>query len=266
MRPTEQRIKGAIDRSIAEEQARQKALNAPKDGDSSTSSRRSGSVSRSSSTRGAGSPAKRSRAKKPSQDVNGDGASNPDPAVFEAAFVIDDTDEGTPSATPKPEDADKQLEEPKGDRMPAKQVSDDDKTLRDGQRNGENGDAEKPPPQESKAQPAASPELSPEIRTKLKKLDKLEKTYSGSSHPICLSPKFPPDLTSFPSARTFTLLPNRPWACDFHRTIRKGTAGKHATDLDSRPQCACRVSEPAQSQIRYGYGRAQAPVYREGYV
>lgn len=184
MKSPVQRIKGAIDRSIAEEQARQKALSATKDGESSTSSR---TVSRSSSTRGAASPSKRPRAKKPStsKDANGDGAANPDPAVFEAAFAIDDTDEGTPSATPKPEEADKSLEESKDAAAPEKQAPDSGKDSSDGQANGvaDKPDAAKPPPRESKSQPAASAEVTPEIRTKLKKLDKLEKTYSGLFYP-----------------------------------------------------------------------------------
>ncbi|KAI9845380.1 MAG: hypothetical protein M1838_001735 [Thelocarpon superellum] len=99
-----QRLKGAID-AIAEEQARQKAL--------PTSPSRS-----SSSTRRLprpGSPSKRhGRAAKEPERVDHDAfAKEPDPSVFEAAFVIDDVDvsgtSGTPlseaSATAKPEDA-----------------------------------------------------------------------------------------------------------------------------------------------------------------
>lgn len=172
----EQRIKGAIDRSIAEEQARQKSFNEG----SSSYSRRSGSMSRSSSTRAAASPATRPRTKKPGQDVNGDSPANPDPAVFEAAFVIDDTDEGTPSSTPKPEEADKQLEAPKDDAPPANQASDDGTAGNDAQPNNEQNDAPKPLPEGSKPQPAAAPELPPDVRAKVKKLEKLEKTYPGS--------------------------------------------------------------------------------------
>lgn len=186
MTSSDQRIKGAIDRSIAEEQARQKAFAGQKDGGSSSSTRRSGSISRSSSTRGAESPARRPRISKPIQDTNGDGTANTDPAVFEAAFVIDDTEEGTPaptpSATPQPEEASKSVEQPKNDATPAKQASEHTTPSNNAQQNGEKSNGAKEPPQESKPLPEAQPELPPDVRTKLRKLEKLEKTYPGSFH------------------------------------------------------------------------------------
>ncbi|UKZ84458.1 Autophagy protein [Trichoderma asperellum] len=88
-----QRIKGAIDRTIAEEQARQqKALEA-----GSPMARSASSASRA----GEGGAGRRSRSKNPDAEA-GDAAPNPDPAIFEAAFVIDDSDEPSRAGTPKP--------------------------------------------------------------------------------------------------------------------------------------------------------------------
>ncbi|XWW94511.1 hypothetical protein V2A60_002454 [Cordyceps javanica] len=84
-----QRIRGAIDRTIAEEQARQRGDDAPISRSASNSSRQGPNAAR------------RSR---PSNG-NTDGVEtppNPDPAVFEAAFVIDDSDEPSRAGTPKP--------------------------------------------------------------------------------------------------------------------------------------------------------------------
>jgi hypothetical protein len=185
-RSNEQRIKGAIDRSIAEEQARQKALASERDGGPSSASRRSGSLSRTSSTQGAESPARRQRVKKPSQDVSkeaGDGSTDTDPAIFEAAFVIDDTDEGSTAATPRSETpAIPTKESTNGTADKKEAVSESSKESEDAKPNGEkkstpakvtNGEPAAQPP------PAAAVELSPEIRTRLKKLEKLEKTYPG---------------------------------------------------------------------------------------
>lgn len=171
-----QRIKGAIDRTIAEEQARQIAA------DAAASPRASSSVSRSASS---ASTARKPRPKKPSQDVGKDadnGAANTDPAVFEAAFVIDD-EEPSRSGTPQPSTA--------SEKSPvdgeSKNVAEDGEkgdtgsgnTTKDPEKNGDNegrnseGDKPVPPPKTTAA------DLPPDIRAKLRKLDKLEKTYPG---------------------------------------------------------------------------------------
>lgn len=107
-----QRIKGAIDgaieRQIAEEQSKQKTAAAnPRQSQASSAS---GPARRERSSSGANtqSPARRPR-KKPAEDstgTNSDGATgDPDPAFFESAFVLEDTDESpTPArvATPAP--------------------------------------------------------------------------------------------------------------------------------------------------------------------
>ncbi|KAK3372057.1 hypothetical protein B0H63DRAFT_401367 [Podospora didyma] len=176
-------IKGAIDRSIAEEQARQeqarlKAADTQKASSSepSASARRSASTSRTRSGSNAStqSPVRRPRPRKASEvkDSNGDGAANPDPAVFEAAFVIDDTDEAaTPArvATPLPTDDDttKKAGKPADTAPTTGEIQ--------SQTNGQQDhDATK---SAVAALPASPAELSPEIQAKLRKLEKLEKQY-----------------------------------------------------------------------------------------
>jgi hypothetical protein len=104
-----QRIKGAIDgaieRQIAEEHSKQKTAAAnPRQpqGSASGPARRERSSSRTNTQ----SPARRPR-KKPAEDstgTNSDGATgDPDPAFFESAFVLEDTDESpTPARTATP--------------------------------------------------------------------------------------------------------------------------------------------------------------------
>ncbi|RYP27396.1 hypothetical protein DL768_011241 [Monosporascus sp. mg162] len=165
-----QSIKGAIDRTIAQEQARQKAL-ADQRGNSSSpsasSDRRSVSVSRTDS-------ATRRRPKKPSQDVaNGDTGPNPDPAVFEAAFVIDDDDGDAPKPTPPEKDfKDANDDAPRtseGDRKEAKVAQNGEKPVQEAR--SSSGDR---PKDVANSAPA---ELSPQIKAKLRKLEKLESTY-----------------------------------------------------------------------------------------
>lgn len=162
-----QRIKGAIDRTIAEEQARQEQARKALGPDSGTP-RRSDSTSR-----GNQSPARRPRPKKNvSQDntKDGDSPSNPDPAVFEAAFVLDDSEEPSRAGTPKPPAMEDKTDEKKEKVEEAGQNGDEKKE-------GDAGAAT--------AAPAAAPELSPEVRTKLRKLEKLEKTYPGGYNVSC---------------------------------------------------------------------------------
>ncbi|KAL2157942.1 hypothetical protein VTH06DRAFT_4997 [Thermothelomyces fergusii] len=185
-----QRLKGAIDRTIAEEQARQRAsLESQRSAStlSSTEARRP----QSSSTAGTQSSARRSRPpKKAGEDLagkngngigNGEGA-NPDPAVFEAAFVVDDTDDSngpTRVATPSSVDKDANASGPGNEATkpdagtPVNEASGDPA--------GDNGAASKTSAEiAGRDQPAATPapsELPPEIRARLRKLERLENTY-----------------------------------------------------------------------------------------
>lgn len=177
-----QRIKGAIDRTIAEEQARQKTYLS--DQPAAGQAKQSPAVSRSnSSTSAAG---KRPRQKKAVQDASKEAdaaAANPDPAVFEAAFVIDD-DEPSRTGTPLPpsEEHNGESQEEgnhdgeKGDTSSGNAGKDPEKTGGD---DGDDPDGDKPEPPPKYSAAPASPELSPDVRAKLRKLEKLEATYPG---------------------------------------------------------------------------------------
>jgi hypothetical protein len=176
-----QRLKGSLDRVIAEEQARQKAANEQAaSGSTGGSPRQSSSVSRSNS---GASTARKTRPKKQSQDVskNDDGAANLDPAVFEAAFVIDD-DEPSRANTPKPP-SDEQAQN--GDDKVAGSANDEAGASSKAEGNAHpSKDAEARTKHDDEQKPAPPPkndphELPPDIRTKLRKLEKLEATYPG---------------------------------------------------------------------------------------
>lgn len=142
---------------------------------------RSGSTS---SRKGETSPSKRARSKK--QPSDGNDAPNPDPAVFEAAFVIDDSEEPSRAGTPKPASESKDSNDEQG----ASQINgSDDKTQDASSAKGEStsektegaaldpGSASKKP---AGGTSAPSAELSPEVRQRLRKLEKLEATYPGN--------------------------------------------------------------------------------------
>ncbi|KAK4133493.1 hypothetical protein BT67DRAFT_450343 [Trichocladium antarcticum] len=166
-------LKGAIDRTIAEEQARQKSpLETPATGNPAARRSRSSSSATQSAARRPR-PIKKTSDDLTSRDMNGDGvATNPDPAVFEAAFVIDDADDtAPPSRSATPALACKTAK-------PGGSGKDTGKAVADTSTTGDNGapGAEQAP----KAAPAtfpASSELPPEVRARLRKLEKLEKTY-----------------------------------------------------------------------------------------
>jgi hypothetical protein len=129
------------------------------------------------------SPARKPRTKKPSQDAakdpaNGETAPNPDPAVFEAAFVIDDSEEPSRAGTPKP------IQEEKSDMAPSDGAPDADMTKETSTGKDVDDAAAK---EDGGAQPAAvttssapsTSELPPEVRAKLRRLAKMETTYQG---------------------------------------------------------------------------------------
>lgn len=176
-----QRIKGAIDRTIAEEQARARDSTS-----GSTNPRASSSVSRSNS---AASTVRKAKPKKPGQDAAKDvdtGAANTDPAVFEAAFVIDD-EEPSRTATPLPPSSQEAKNGETEDSKDGTAVEDDKSdtgagnTAKDPEKDGDDvgrkseGDKPVPPPKTT----TTTTDLPPDIRTRLRKLDKLEKTYPG---------------------------------------------------------------------------------------
>ncbi|KAH7136676.1 hypothetical protein B0J13DRAFT_506237 [Dactylonectria estremocensis] len=165
-----QRFRGVIDRTIAEEQARQKTDTTPPSRSASTSSRK-----------GEAPPGKRSRSKKQPSDTS-DAAPNPDPAVFEAAFVIDDSDEPSRSGTPKPPIDNDATDEkttlgPNGSDGKSSESSDKDGTSngKTQETPGDDSGAASKKPDAAAAAPATG--LTPEIKQRLRKLEKLEATY-----------------------------------------------------------------------------------------
>jgi hypothetical protein len=193
-----QRLKGAIDSRIAEEQARQKSAAAA----GAPVSRSASTVRRSTSR--TESPSSRPRRKPKDNEVNT--ARGPDPSEFENAFVIEDESEepsrvGTPAI---------------GEEKPA--------TMVEGNATAEAGasgeSSEKAPEKAVEASPKAS-ELSPEVRTKLRKLEKLESKYQGR---VGCGPDWVDSTDKF---RTPTILPNCTCTSHINRTIREGIEGTY---------------------------------------
>ncbi|KAL5349674.1 Golgin imh1 [Pseudogymnoascus australis] len=156
-----QRLKGAIDSRIAEEQAKAKAAGTPTTG--------SGSVSRSNSARA--DPTKRT---KPKTKVVDDGARGPDPSEFESAFVIDDdedTPESTRSTTPLVTDSKGTTMAGRGSPAPAAAPA------ANGEEVNEKSEVAPKPTTPPPATTATPTELPMEVRQKLRKLEKLESRY-----------------------------------------------------------------------------------------
>jgi hypothetical protein len=179
-----QRFKSALDRTIAEEQARQKAASEQQRtaSPSGTSGSRPRSVSRTNSAKD--SPAKR-KPKKGNQDAANDSAPNPDPAVFEAAFALDEEEAEARESMEKSATQDKVVKE--GDDGAANGTDEKsvEKSVEQDQENGEKTDAA---PASTADAPAEAPvELPADVKAKLRKLDKLEKTYPGTL-PLCYLP------------------------------------------------------------------------------
>jgi hypothetical protein len=145
-----QAFQGAINSRIAEEQARQKATAAAPVSRSASASRRS--LSRTDS------PSSRPRKSKPKEyDGSTRGA---DPSEFETNFVIDDeAEEPSRVGTPATMDEKEPLKAEDGVPAQAGSVNGTEK----------GGDVEESP----------SIELPPDVRAKLRKLEKLESRYQG---------------------------------------------------------------------------------------
>ena len=151
-----QRLKGAIDSRIAEEQARQRATHSPP-ARSSLEARRSSSRTQS--------PSKRIPRNKGQSEKEGDPpGKGPDPSEFEPEFVIEDDSQPSRIGTPKPT-----------------QGSDGDATgegeLVEKAPQVEDGEVQEIAPGNAPSSPFL--ELPLEVRTKLRKLGKLESRYQG---------------------------------------------------------------------------------------
>jgi len=83
-----------------------------------------------------------------------------------------------------------------------------------------------------------STELPPDVRTKLRKLEKLEARYQGTDHSVC----DPHALIVF---RAPAVISNSTCASSFHRAIRKGTEREHTFGDYLGPRCVGGVSESA---------------------
>lgn len=152
----EQRIKGAIDSRIAEEQARQRAAQAPPSRSNSTAKR---PVPR------AASPSVRSSSRARSGDKKDEGIQQkgPDPAEFEPEFVIGDEDAPTRSGTPLPGPA-------QDNAATSQTIGEKPDTIGDGQSTQKTGES---------GASASTPELPMDVRVKLRKFDRLESRYQG---------------------------------------------------------------------------------------
>lgn len=176
-----QKIRGAIDQTIAQEQARQKAAADRAASGSAATVRRTNSSASSPARR----PKKASAAS--SKDVKDSEGATSDPAVFEAAFVLDDDDTDGPSRTGTPKPPLPEKDETPADSANAKgkataENSDGAKSAPavDGTVSaGAAGEQSAPSSKPGSTAPGASQELPPNIKTKLRKLEKLEATYPG---------------------------------------------------------------------------------------
>lgn len=123
---------------------------------------------------------------------------NPDPAVFEDAFAIDDSDDPSRSGTPKsvPNSTSKPSppakDEDSGGLAPVQNECTDDKNKNEAESkveearatNGAAGDAPASGdvPEAKSAPPAIPQTLHPEVKHKLQKLQKLESAYPGKNY------------------------------------------------------------------------------------
>lgn len=143
------------------------------------------------SSRGAESPARRNRTKKPSQDISRDSTAdttpNPDPAVFEAAFVIDDPEDAPPTPPVKEVDGEAapgasttSSEKPNGVADKMGSTEDVQPSSAATHPNSERTDPPKRPGDQAEdTGNAGVTELPADVRAKLKKLEKIEKSYGG---------------------------------------------------------------------------------------
>lgn len=152
-----QRLKGAIDSRIAEEQARQKSAGA-----AGTTVSRTGSTSKRPAGR-TDSPSSRPRKPK-AKDNEVNTARGPDPSEFENAFVIEDESE-EPSRVGTPAIGEEKTPTMAEGNAPVE--------------SGASGESKEKPAEKPVETTTKAPEMSPEIRAKLRKLEKLESKYQG---------------------------------------------------------------------------------------
>jgi hypothetical protein len=159
---TSQRIRGAIDARIAEEQAKQRTTPSVPP--------RAGAARQRSTSRNL-SPSKRTARSKDADSKAAPTGKGPDPSEFDPEFVIgEEDDQPSRSGTPKPKEkapaAEATAEATAGD-------GSEEKTEPDGQA------AEGEDKSDKKDSTEKAPEIPAEVKTRLRRLDKLEPKYSG---------------------------------------------------------------------------------------
>lgn len=176
-----------------------------------------------------GGAGRRSRSKNPDSDAGGS-APNPDPAFFEAAFVIDDGDEPSRAGTPKPP-LPPEKDTPNGESTGDAEAA---------QKSNPGGDGKEGSSREGHAAGEGAahttkPVLTLELKQKLRKLEKLEATYPGMSS-LILNDRYSQkerakeakELTAL-CHRTFTILPGCASSCYCHRAFRESASRKYTS-------------------------------------
>jgi hypothetical protein len=157
---TSQRIRGAIDARIAEEQAKQRTTPSVPP--------RSGAARTRSTSRNL-SPSKRTAKSKDADSKAAPTGKGPDPSEFDPEFVIGEEDEQpSRSGTPKPKEKAPAAEG-------AADEGSDEKKESEAQTTGE----DKPDTADTTEKAEKAPEVPAEVKTRLRRLDKLEPKYFG---------------------------------------------------------------------------------------
>lgn len=208
-----QRIKGAIDNRIAEEQARQKTT--PPAGTPGAARKPSSRTE---------SPATKPR--RPRQ--KDDGTRGPDPSVFADAFALEDEADEVPKieALASTEENAEGTAEPK--------VSQDA---------GAPGEGSEKMAETTGDLSQKTPEKLPvDVQKKVRRLARLEPQYEGTTlQSFSVLPYL--SVTRAPS-----IVPNRTRSSQIYRTIREGSEGKHSTCRNLRSRRISRISQPAEPQ------------------
>jgi hypothetical protein len=220
------RLKGAIDSRIAEEQARQKAITPAPVSRSASTVRRS--------TSRTDSPSAKPRRPRPKED--GTTARGPDPSEFEAAFVIeDDSEEPSRVGTPA-------IAEDKGATMPEGNAPSESVASGEGSERG----TEKA----TDMSPKGPADLPIEVRTKLRKLEKLESKYQGRQDMIGIGGLINTDTLR----RAPKIISDCACACDLNRTVREDPEGTHTSCHNIRSRCLGGIPESVEFKGGYGDG------------
>lgn len=137
-----------------------------------------------------------------------DGGKGPDPSVFEGAFVIeDDSEDPSRAGTPAPPEL-------KGEKMSENGTNEE--TPRDSEAGVVSEKVDSAP------KPPAIAELPPDVRTKLRKLEKLEARYQGT-----LEYSRSNHAKAYILSRTSPLIPYRSRSGRINRAFRKDFEREH---------------------------------------